>query len=453
MGARRDGGVSGASRRENASMMSHRSPGRWAWLAVVLLWALAVTACSDGSPSEEEIASRTDGSVWNPPPAGQVLPPPREAHDFSRLSLSDKVHSATARDVLESAGETGPDGSYRHSLPLDVPPGRGETTPKLSLEFSSRAGAAAGALGVGWAIGGLSMIHPCDSTVALDGIAAEGNQVCLDGARLVEVPSGGYRTEHDQVAKVVRLPARERFAWKVYLKDHRIRYYAKTTALSRDSPLVEEHDRAGNYARYSYTDGAPRRIDAIEYTFHTSGEPARREIVFHYERRPDPIARRVNGALYRWNERLARIDLLAPNPDRKERIGWYELRYEQSPETGYSRLVSWSRAMRRARPRLSWALPRSRAVRVIPRRASGAVGLRWSGGTRGSCRATMRRKRCGPWSMATSIRAWISTAEAFSDSRRSGAGSPNKPSRRRRPFATTSEKGQFIPMRFAHRMS
>jgi hypothetical protein len=233
---------------------------------------------------------------------------------------------------LPGTGEVGPDGSYRYSLPLDVPPGRGDVTPRLSLDYSSRAGN--GPLGVGWGVGGLSMIHPCDSIVALEGIAAEGDKVCLDGARLIEIAPREFRTEHDQIAKIVRLTADPAFAWKVYLKDHRIRYYAKKTAASNDSPLAEEHDRSGNFTRYAYTNGSPRLIQSIKYTFHESGAEAKREIVFHYAKRDDKIARRVNGESYRWDKRLETIEMLAPNPDGTEVVWTYALHYELSPDTG-----------------------------------------------------------------------------------------------------------------------
>jgi hypothetical protein len=221
----------------------------------------------------------------------KTIPEPAKPHSFPELTPGAHIEPATARDYLPGRGEVIHDGSYRYSLPLDVPPGRGEVTPRLSLDYSSRAGN--GALGVSWGVGGLSMIHPCDSIIALDGIAAEGDEVCLDGARLIEIAPNEFRTEHDQIAKIVRLTADPAFAWKVDLKDHRIRYYAKKTAASNDSPLAEEHDRSGNFARYAYTNGRPRLIQSIKYTFHASGAEAGREIVFHYVARETAV--RLSG--------------------------------------------------------------------------------------------------------------------------------------------------------------
>src|SRR6185369_13733426 len=99
----------------------------------------------------------------------------------------------------------------------------------------------------------------------------------------------------------------------------------------------------GNFTRYAYTNESPRLIQSIKYTFHESGADAKREVVFHYAKRRDRIARRVNGERYRWNERLEKIEMLAPNPDVKEVVWTYSLKYDLSPDTGYSRLTGVER--------------------------------------------------------------------------------------------------------------
>ncbi|WP_437685110.1 RHS repeat-associated core domain-containing protein [Sorangium sp. So ce176] len=276
----------------------------------------------------------------------QTYVPPDPAHVFTDLAPAAHILPATARDYLPGSGEVGADGAYHYALPLEVPPGRGDVTPQLSLGYSSRSGN--GPLGVGWNVGGLSTIHPCDAIVATDGIAAEGDRLCLDGALMVQIGAFEFRTENDMIAKIVRLGDSD-FNWKVYLKDHRIRYYGRTYSSDGNDdkvhsfPLAEEHDRSGNIARYLYKDTAPPLVQSIQYTFHSGGAAAQREIVFNYKARPDPIARRVSGEAFRWDELVDTIVMKAPNPDAKATVWTYSLGYETSPDTGYSRLTTVAR--------------------------------------------------------------------------------------------------------------
>jgi hypothetical protein len=138
----------------------------WRWIALLFLCALTALSCAgDGSTAA---VSEVDQALQSPlAERRKRIPEPAPPHSFPP---DVHIESTTARDYLPGGGEVRPDGSYHYALPLDVPPGRGDVTPALSLEYSSRAGN--GALGVGWRVGGLSVIHPCDAIVALDGIAA-----------------------------------------------------------------------------------------------------------------------------------------------------------------------------------------------------------------------------------------------------------------------------------------
>ncbi|WP_437598933.1 hypothetical protein WMF28_39680 [Sorangium sp. So ce590] len=182
--------------------------------------------------------------------------------------------------------------------------------------------------------------------MATDVIAVEGERLCLDGALMVQIGAFEFRTENDMIAKMVRLGDSD-FNWMVYLKDHRIRYYGRTYDQGDDKtdsfPLAEEHDRSGNIAQYTYKDTAPPIVQSIQYAFHNSGAEAQREVVFNYKERPDPIARRVSGETYRWDELLDSIEMKAPNPDAKATVWTYSLGYETSPDTGYSRLTTVTR--------------------------------------------------------------------------------------------------------------
>ncbi|MGK4003467.1 SpvB/TcaC N-terminal domain-containing protein [Sorangium sp. So ce1036] len=276
-----------------AGCRDHQQASVNARFAAYLLGSCVVMASFAGCHGDSEVPQIAQVTQQ------QTYVPPDPAHVFTDLDPAAHILPATARDHLPGSGEVRADGSYHYALPLEVPPGRGEVTPQLSLEYSSRAGN--GPLGVGWNVGGLSAIHPCDAIVATDELAAEGDRLCLDGALMVEIGEREFRTENDMIAKIVRLSHSD-FNWKVYLKDHRIRYYGRVSDNGDDKthsfPLAEEHDRSGNIARYAYRDTAPPLVQSIQYTFHSSGAAAQREIVFKYKARPDPIARRVSGETY-----------------------------------------------------------------------------------------------------------------------------------------------------------
>ncbi|MEO7328479.1 MAG: SpvB/TcaC N-terminal domain-containing protein [Minicystis sp.] len=103
-------------------------------------------------------------------------------------------------------------GSATLVLPLTVVPGRAGVEPSLSLTYGSDAAASDGILGAGFALGGITSITRCGSTLARDGeIRAvrfdAGDNVCLSGQRLIRVASTPglveFRTFPDSFTKVV----------------------------------------------------------------------------------------------------------------------------------------------------------------------------------------------------------------------------------------------------------
>ena len=102
-------------------------------------------------------------------------------------------------------------GEAAYSIPLKLPPGSRGLTPQLSLNYSSAVGQADA--GVGWYIGGVSVITRCNKTVAQDNAARDvrldtNDVFCLDGNRL-RSSSGAYgssgatyRTEIETYARI-----------------------------------------------------------------------------------------------------------------------------------------------------------------------------------------------------------------------------------------------------------
>ncbi|HEY5960854.1 MAG TPA: SpvB/TcaC N-terminal domain-containing protein, partial [Polyangiaceae bacterium] len=109
-----------------------------------------------------------------------------------------------------------PSGQAHYSIPLAVPPGVNGLTPHLSLEYQSDAGP--GPYGLGWKLGGTSVIRRCPRNYAqsLDEHHAQPiqyndqDQFCLDGVALVTtgVSDGvtSYSTELESFATIKSYP-------------------------------------------------------------------------------------------------------------------------------------------------------------------------------------------------------------------------------------------------------
>ncbi|XXT58655.1 hypothetical protein WMF28_39685 [Sorangium sp. So ce590] len=83
----------------------------------------------------------------------QTYIPPGPAYEFTDLSPAAHILPATARDYLPGSGGVQADGSYHYSLPIEVPPGRGEVTPQLSLSSTRAARATAHSASAGTSAG------------------------------------------------------------------------------------------------------------------------------------------------------------------------------------------------------------------------------------------------------------------------------------------------------------
>ena len=110
------------------------------------------------------------------------------------LSVSGAAGAATVAGAIPGSLAVDESGAATYSIPIAVPPGTAGMQPSLSLNYSSHSGN--GLLGIGWSLGGLSVIHRCPRTYAQDGVRGGVNydandRYCIDGQRLVAI-SGSY---------------------------------------------------------------------------------------------------------------------------------------------------------------------------------------------------------------------------------------------------------------------
>jgi RHS repeat-associated protein len=327
----------------------------------------------------------------------------RDSSDPSRRSPSapaeafETVHAAISRPAntppaalasqatgrLSGGGEVGMDGHYKHRIAIDVPPGRAGMQPEIELRYSSSTGN--GLAGVGWSVGGPSVIERCREIAAFAGRDDKirfrpSDKYCLDGQLLV-LKSGTYgaspseyRTEIDGFSKitVTASNAEGPLAWTVRRKDGRIQGYGVSpdvNALSRVEraadgsaqvtqtvqlrwPLIREVDRAGNAIAYDYEGSAVGStmavpiLKSITYTLCDLApcggysDATRRRIDFIYNSRAagEVLEGYINGAWVRTEKRLSSIQTNILDGSAWRRVLAYNLTYVQSALTKRSLL-------------------------------------------------------------------------------------------------------------------
>lgn len=332
-------------------------------------------------------------SLFVPPAAAQYKP----TGDDPTGTMSRVVPEYPARSVATSTapifmpggGAVTDGGAARYDLPLWVPDGPQGMQPALDIGY--RGGRANGHLGVGFGLGGLSIIAPCAKSFASEGYAdgldfgvaefadlnlpEDGDSYCLDGKKLVAYtdsefttgsPHTTYHTElesHEQIIAYRSGSTLPPDKFHVHARDGKLRVYipllapqlenesANTRVVSdRTVPFIyllqEVRDRHGNKIVYTYEhDDALNplelayRIGRIDYSF-SEGITSRRQLRFLYETRSDLLVRYVRGVKVVTRSRLARIDAIAPNPTDPTRVWSYYLSYAESKITGRSLLSS-----------------------------------------------------------------------------------------------------------------
>ncbi len=259
-------------------------------------------------------------------------------------------------------------GGASYTVPISVSPGTAGMIPGIALSYTKQVENPL--VGVGFSVSGLSIVHRCGRTIALDGEKGGVNydnndRLCLDGQRLLPV-SGSvcgtngteYRTERESFGRICayrdpNFTGSGPEYFKVTTKDggtmefgvtadSRIEAQGKTTV--RLWALNKVQDVKSNYYTVLYNENptngeySPSRID---YTGNvTTGTLPYNSVRFTYSTRPDIASRYEGGSIQKVTQRLSKIESYADSSV----IRTYNLAYNNggtpTGTTGASRLTS-----------------------------------------------------------------------------------------------------------------
>jgi RHS repeat-associated protein len=238
-----------------------------------------------------------------------------------------------------------PTGAYSARIPIELPPFRG-LLPALAFEYDSQAGN--GFLGVGWRLGGLSVIDARSATGGLPkGDATD--RFWIDGVELIRCdasnarhaasPSCKYPSPAPLVAYTTRIESFKRIAfepgtpagrWIVWSKDGSTATYRAARDLLQWR-IAETVDTLGNRVAYRYANlglgASPEYPSEIEY--------GQTRIRFYWEPRMDSMSIAGKAGLVFIGHRLKSVDVQVEN----RRLRAYGLQYGASAGSGRSILL------------------------------------------------------------------------------------------------------------------
>ena len=273
---------------------------------------------------------------------------------------ASQAQAATTPGAISGSFGVSESGAFTYNIPIAVPPGTAGIEPKLSLAYNSQGGN--GLLGMGWSLGGLSVIHRCAKTVAQDGILGSVNynandRYCLDGQRLVAINGAygadntEYRTESESYSRIVSYGSQGSGPtyWKVWTKSGQIIEYGNTADSRIEAQgktevmlwsLNKHSDTVGNYLTVSYIEDNPNGQyyqDRIDYTGNdNTGKASSNSVRFVYETRPDITPAYHAGSLSKITVRLTNVQSYAGDGLTRD----YRLIFEQGTTAQRSRLNS-----------------------------------------------------------------------------------------------------------------
>lgn len=193
--------------------------------------------------------------------AGSALSAPTPV--FSAAPPSPDPSPAVASNAVTKAGD------YTYGIPISVPPGRLDASPKLALVYASSGAVYGSSIGQGWSLAGVPAIR-VDTHATPLGRDPEYVSELAGGALLVKVDDylgadavAAYRAEHDPTfARYELLRETARYQWRVRTQDGSELYFGdrEATGISHAvrgavhlvAPLALYRDSFGNVVEYEH---------------------------------------------------------------------------------------------------------------------------------------------------------------------------------------------------------
>lgn len=287
------------------------------------------------------------------------------------MIVCGQLKAATLPGATAGQIGTSPSGSASFSIPITVPVGTTGLQPNITLQYDSLAGSSIA--GMGWTIGGLSVIGRCATSYqidgntggspGLDGVDYDANdKFCLNGQRLVAV-SGAYgaanteyRTYQDEFTKVVSYGTvgSGPLYFKAWRKSGELLEFGNTAdsrieALGRSDVWVwalnKLSDSNGNYETFSYSEDSVDggyRINRIDYTGNTAQNLGPYNwIEFAYAGRQDVSKSYLAGSKITQDQLLSNVKVFATVGTTSELFRDYQITYDSAiTHSGRSRPLS-----------------------------------------------------------------------------------------------------------------
>ncbi len=234
-------------------------------------------------------------------------------NNFNNLPAHDKNLQVGTLDGMPNVDLNG---AANYSIKLDIPPGTNGVSPDISINYNSNG--ADNQLGLGWSIGGVSVIKREHGNIFSDNkisqmdpncttfwSATPGNVVCplyMDGVKLVpeQSSSNTFNLENDNFSKITYDAANSYFVveTKAGLKMEYGRNSSVNSSLKKIVTNTKDYawyinkiyDNYGNYMEYFYHNiNNEIALKEIKYTGNsTSGQVPYNSIKFYYNNKLDP---------------------------------------------------------------------------------------------------------------------------------------------------------------------
>ncbi len=276
-------------------------------------WQTDLSVLADSSSEEQSVASSSTLNAYN-----SVSSP--QAEQIKRIVPGD----------LNYQSSIGQDGTLNITVPLRLPKGAGELTPRVALKYNSLAGI--GVLGMGWHVTPSSQISRCHRSIEAHGAVSpirldHTDAYCLDGTPLklyqaLSDHTHEYRMDHQPGVRVLATGITEQGAtsFEVKLPNGETHYYGQSdnaTIVNQQfgviiSWLVERvEDTNTNYYQYRYDDNNSQRLlKQIAYSGnHAAGVSPALSIHFHYQPSPSIHYRYLAGQELQIDQMLQSITL------------------------------------------------------------------------------------------------------------------------------------------------